>query len=83
MNNNPLRNGHAGGHLREPFADLVESGQVPADSEHNRQPLSPRRLTDLLWNCTDVMPGALCRDLDLPTGSNYAQGARRYRTSMP
>jgi len=29
-----------------------------------------------LWNCTDIMPAALCGDLELPAGSTFAQGAR-------
>jgi hypothetical protein len=28
-----------------------------------------------LWHCTDVLPGPYCSDLDLPTGSSYAEAA--------
>lgn len=73
--------GHAGGHLRDAFAALVENGTVPEDADHRGRALTPLRVTGLLWNCTDVMPRSLCEELDVPQGSTYAQGARRYRHS--
>lgn len=36
-------------------------------------------ITGQLWNCTDVMPRDLCKELGLPQGSTYAQGARYLR----
>lgn len=39
--------------------------------------LNPRRwVLGRLWHCTDIMPGDLCDDLDLPRGSSYACGAQ-------
>ena len=62
---------HAKNDLREAFEDAVNSGDT-AEARH---------LSGSLWNCTDVMPRLLCDDLELPSGSNYAQGARKVRQS--
>ena len=39
-------------------------------------------ITGQLWNCTDIMPGTLCDDLELPRGSSYAKGARKLRSQI-
>jgi hypothetical protein len=36
-------------------------------------------LTGVLWNDTNIMPGSLCSELDLPQGSTYACGVRKLR----
>lgn len=36
-------------------------------------------LTGKLWNDRGIMPSSLCRELDLPEGSRYSQGARKQR----
>jgi hypothetical protein len=36
-----------------------------------------RWLIGQLWNCTDIMPSNLCSNLDLPSGSTFAKGARK------
>jgi hypothetical protein len=41
-----------------------------------------RWLVGQLWNCSDVMPGSLCDDLDLRQGSTYAVAARKLRRKM-
>ena len=41
-----------------------------------------RWLVGQLWNCSDVMPGSLCDDLDLDRGSTYAVAARNLRRKM-
>jgi hypothetical protein len=41
-----------------------------------------RWLTGRLWNCTDVLPGTNCDDLDLPRGSTYALAARKLRAEI-
>jgi hypothetical protein len=74
------RGGHAPGHLREPFLDLIEATHSAAPV--HREPPDPaviRQLTGQLWNCTDTLPGGYCQDLGLPRGSSYAQAARRLR----
>lgn len=65
--------GHAGGHLRDRFIELVEEG---ADS-----PLTAELsgLCGKLWNCIDVLPGFVCDELGLTAGSNYAKAARQLR----
>jgi hypothetical protein len=35
-----------------------------------------------LWNCTDIMPSTLCNVLDLPQGSSYAMGVRKFKSEM-
>jgi len=71
--------GHVGGHLRDPFCDYVDSGELPEETSHNGRDLTIRGLAGLLWNCTDIMPGWACSKLGLPQGSTYAQGARLVR----
>ncbi len=59
----PSRGGHAPGHLRDAFLEMVESGDWRKDSGegmpvgYHDTPVSFRALTGLLWNCTDVLPG--------------------------
>jgi len=87
---NPARGGHAPGHLRNAFCDwweypcgLDDRRQCPCDLDElvsigdygDRRPV--RWLVGRLWNCTDIMPGDICNDLDLAPGSTYAQGVRR------
>lgn len=61
--------GHASGHLRDGFRELIETPESPEF----------HRLTGKLWNCTDVLPHSLCREVGLPVGSTYAMAARRLR----
>ena len=64
---------HAPGHVRELFRDwLDEFGLMtfPADSP------TGRRLAGSVWQCTDILPGTYCEQLDIPAGSTYAQAAR-------
>jgi len=91
---NPARGGHAPGHLRNAFCDWWEYHCYLDDREYDcdldylddlvsvgdygdRRPV--RWLVGRLWNCTDIMPGDICNDLDLAPGSTYAQGVRRLR----
>jgi hypothetical protein len=72
MRYKPARGGHAPGHLRDEFCDWLDRAQsrpglaTPAPSHRFRH----------LWNCTDILPGTHCNDLDLPPGSTYAQAVR-------
>jgi hypothetical protein len=50
---NPRRGGHAPGHLRDWLYQYIE-GELAEDDPPR---LSLERLTGLLWNCTDIMPG--------------------------
>ena len=71
---NPSRGGHAPGHLRNRFFELVETGENDIDVKGEYPDIA--KVSGLLWNCTDIMPGILCHILDLPNGSSYAQGSR-------
>jgi hypothetical protein len=75
--------GHVGGHLREPFCEYAETGELPEGTRHRGRELDIRALTGLLWNCTDTMPSGTCTALDLPAGSSYAAGARAVRPKAP
>ena len=83
---NPARGGHAPGHLRDWFTELVKDEYDNSDPP----PLSLHRLCGLLWNCTDVMPSDL-RDEVRSQYDNwelcsepvtYAQGARMIRRAQ-
>jgi hypothetical protein len=72
MINHSVISGHAPGHLRDRFIELLEAGEYSAELT---------ALAGKLWNCTDTIPGATCSWLDVPTGSSYAQLARRIRSA--
>jgi hypothetical protein len=74
--------GHVGGHLRDPFCEYAESGELPGGIRHNGRDLDARALAGLLWNCTDIMPSSTCSALGLPPGSSYAAGAREVRAQL-
>jgi hypothetical protein len=75
---NAGRGGHAPGHLREAFWEWAEADQaVTVTVDETERPVA--WLFGQLWNCSDVMPGAGCDDLDLPRGSTYAQAVRRLK----
>jgi hypothetical protein len=61
--------GHAPGHLRDAFCELIDTPESP----------ELQRLTGKLWNCTDILPGWFCGEVDLPMGSTYAMAARQLR----
>jgi hypothetical protein len=73
---NPSRGGHAPGHLRDEFENLVFKDSDTDDQQGRLEPLC-----GLLWNCSDIMPSGLCGYLDLPPGSAYAQGARYLKSA--
>jgi len=71
------RGGHAPGHLREAFCELIETGKMPdIDFWWDGQARMFEWLRGQLWNCSDIMPSGLCMDLDLPQGSTYARAVR-------
>ena len=71
---NPARGGHAPGHLRDRFLELIEGGMP--DGEAEREEL--RTLCGQLWNCTDTIPSGYAEGIDLKAGS-YAMVARQLR----
>jgi hypothetical protein len=76
------RNGHAPGHIREAFKDLVNA----AYNSHWRGPdyteaFTPKEikfLLDALRDCTDIMPCGYCQDMDLVPGATFADGVQRW-----
>ena len=64
--------GHAPGHLREAFCEMIETQASWSSPEF-------QRLAGRLWNCTDILPGWHCHEIDMPDGSTYAQAARHLR----
>ncbi len=80
----PWRGGHAPGHLREAFEEWAYDLDTPSGDAalrqevvmHNGRMRTLDWLIGRLWNCTDVMPGSLCDQLDMLSGSSYAQGVR-------
>lgn len=95
-----LRNGHARGHVRAIFCDAVEAferwdgtGPEPAvEFEINYEPqqISISKACGLVWNCTDVTPADIDRqvrdlvgeDARLPKRRTYAAAARAIRHSI-
>ncbi len=78
---------HASGHLREAFADWVHAGKdehvIPADFFLDGEERPIPWLFGHLWGCTDIMPSALCSNLDIPKGSTYAKAVQREAASTP
>jgi hypothetical protein len=72
---------HAPTHLREALQEYLDS-DTPAKEfrvEHDGEDKSLEWLLGQLWNCTDVLPGGHCDQLDIPKGSTYAQAVRRMK----
>ncbi len=70
---------HHPGHIRDAFVEWVEAGlPAAATVERNYEPqqVPAARLLGMLWQCTDIMPGWVCGELDLPPGCTYAQAAQ-------
>jgi hypothetical protein len=60
MINRHVISGHAPGHLRDRFLELIE------ECDYSRELTA---LAGKLWNCTDIVPGSVCCGLDEPAGS--------------
>lgn len=94
----PRLGGHAPGHLRDAFEAAVEAYESWNDGEpepivkvgYDETPMTISKICGLVWNCSDIMPWMLCRDIDdlLPSGhecgarSTYAQGARHMKAMI-
>jgi hypothetical protein len=72
---NAARGGHAPGHLRDRFLELIEKG-LPDDAAEREELLT---LCGQLWNCTDALPSGYAEKLDMRAGS-YASLARQLRS---
>lgn len=56
---------YASNDLRNAFTETVEE-RLPVD----------QAVISQLTECMDIMPRTICDELDLPAGSNYADGAK-------
>jgi hypothetical protein len=84
----PHLGGHAPGHLRDAFVAAVDAFEAWNDGEpepivevgYRETPITISAVFGLLWNCSDIMPGWLCQQIEdlMPHGrcSTYAQGVR-------
>lgn len=80
---------HVPGHFRDAFVCLIEGKESVSDefyADKTRAHLEAmnadeqlRWLSGQLWNCTDILPGGVCSELDIRQGSTYAQAARLLR----
>jgi hypothetical protein len=82
---NKTRTGHVPGTLREQLCDAIEAERFEPKTrlhenigglEHARQ------VTGGLWNCTDVVPGAICEDAGIPHGSSFVQLVQQLRQEL-
>jgi hypothetical protein len=71
---------HKSGNLRGLFREYLESEPEPDYKTANGQPLS--WLLDQLEDCTDVLPGMYCSELNLPRGSTYSDAVEVIRGEM-
>ena len=72
---------HQSTHLREALQQYLDS-DGPAQEfrvEHDGEEKDIEWLLGQLWNCTDVLPGGYCDQLDILRGSTYAQAVRRIK----
>ena len=82
---NKTRTGHMPGSLRGELCKAIEAQRLPPKTRWHENiggPEDVRRVTGLLWNCTDVVPGTVCEDAGIPRGSSFAQLARQLRQDL-
>ncbi len=91
-----LRYGHAPGHVRDTFLAAAAAyvgwnagepePEVGYEVADETRPIPISRACDLLWNCTDIIPGGVFRELQdcgLTIGrQTYAACARAMKTSI-
>jgi hypothetical protein len=91
-----LKNGHAGGHLREALAEALDCGtewwkylEINFNNERQQQwwiDLSARTrarwLLGQLWHCTDIVPETLRSEFEDENVITYARLARLLMTEL-
>jgi hypothetical protein len=89
----PSRGGHAPGDLRDSFIDSVDvieqwdASQPEPTVELRGHQVPVTRIIGLLWNCSDILGGPVCRPINgmvrrpdsFPSGATYAQAARQLK----
>ena len=79
------RGGHMPSHLREKPFEAIEAERFAPYTRWQVNvggPEQARRVTGRLWNCTDVVPGAICEDAGIPRGRSFAQRVRQLRHEL-
>lgn len=66
--------------LNEDLAEHFETDEQVARWEAAKKKERALWLTGKLWNDSNIMPGSVCAELDLPLGSTYARAARKLRS---
>ena len=87
-NHDPSRGSHAPGDLRDVFLEALDAylyrGKNVRVVEYRDQKVPLNRVCGLLWNCTDILPGAEAHALRDEVGDErsietYAQAARAFK----
>lgn len=68
---------HAASHLREQFQEWLDSYEPDRLREIDIQPVLA--LLDALADCGDTLPADYCNQLEIPTGSTYAEAVEDVR----
>jgi hypothetical protein len=79
------RTGHSPCNLRQQLCDAIEGERFNPKTRWHENiggPEQARRLTGLLWNCTDTVPSPTCDDAGIRRGSTYAQLSRQLRQEL-
>ena len=93
---NPIRGGHAQGHLRNAFVsltDMIDQGGIeslrldaPITDEGEQVGFTVSEIIGLLWNCTDCLPSAVADSLATAGVEfrcrSYGAGARALKRSI-
>ena len=79
------RAGHMPGSLREQLCEAIEAERFESTTRWHENVgghEQARRITGVLWNSTDVVPGTVCEEAGIPRGSSYAQLVRQLRQEL-
>lgn len=95
MRYNAARGGHAPGHLRDAFVEWLEASWYSGDAspslnddvsgyvdDWHGNTWTVRKLLGHLWNCTDILPGAIYRELDFDSMQTYAAAVRMIKAEL-
>lgn len=75
-----VRHGHAVGDLRGAFCDWVDDPD--AELNVHGQPVTIQWVLGQLWNCTDVLPGAMYSELEMTGQQTYAAAVRKIKAEQ-
>lgn len=72
---------HVGGHLRTAFEEWVIDG-MEGKPEIDEETVDVKGLLRQLRDCSDIMPGTLCDELEMRQGSTYSTAAQRLMAAI-